>query len=215
MNLQTLKNLLERKSQQLNLFSAKDSELLGEKHFPDALAVLNFWKLEDGMEVLDLGSGGGIPALPLAVSCPNANFTLSDARRKKMDAMYDIAKHELDLPNVRIISGRFEEIAHLPDFREKFDMVTARAVAPLPVLIEYAAGFLKTGGVLYAWKGPGYEEELAAAKNALIALHMKLQDKHEYTLPTGEDRVILAFKKTAATPKDFPRKDGVPKSKPL
>jgi 16S rRNA (guanine527-N7)-methyltransferase len=214
-NLQTLRSLLEKKSQQLNLFSAKDRELLEEKHFPDALAILDFWKLEGGMNVLDLGSGGGIPALPLAVSCPQAHFTLSDSRSKKMDAMYDIAKHELEIVNVVIISGRFEETAHLPDFREAYDITTARAVAPLPVLLEYAVGFLKTGGRLYAWKGPDYEAELAASKNAMQKLHMEFEGKHEYTLPTGEDRVILSFKKTAPTPKEFPRRDGVPKTKPL
>ena len=212
--LQKLVTILQQKSNELNLFSAGDREKLESKHIPDSLAVMDFWKPKDGVQVLDLGSGGGIPALPLAISYPKVNFTLSDARQKKMDAMYDI-KRELELENVTVVSGRFEELAHMPDFREKFDFVTARAVAPLPVLLEYAAGFLKPGGRLLAWKGPASENELLASKAARGQLYMDFVEAHQYELPTEGARSILIFEKSAKLPDQFPRRDGVPKAKPL
>jgi len=116
---------------------------------------------------------------------------------------------------VNIVSGRFEEIAHMPDFREQFDFVTARAVAPLPTLLEYAAGFLKPGGRLFAWKGRSSDKELVESKAARGQLGMDFVEAHKYELAGEGERYIMVFEKTSKLPEQFPRRDGVPKAKPL
>lgn len=203
--------VLQKKSTELNLFSAGDRLKLGEKHIPDALAVLDFW--EPGKRVADIGTGGGLPGLALAGERPDLEFTLVDSTAKKIEAIMDMAE-ELDLRNVQGLIGRFEELAHEKKWREQFDTVTARAVAELPVLLEYVAGFLKVGGKFYAWKAD-YAAELEASHAAQEILGLKFMRAHKYSLPSGEARAILEFKKMAPLSREYPRKNGVPKAKPL
>lgn len=204
--------VLQKKSAELNLFSAGDRLKLADKHIPDALAVLDFW--EPGKHVADIGTGGGLPGLALASARPDLDFTLVDSTAKKIEAVMDVAE-ELDLRNVQGLVGRFEELAHEKQWREQFDTVTARAVAELPVLLEYVAGFLKVGGKFYAWKQADYEAELASSAKAQQVLALKFVRAYEYSLPSGEARAILEFKKTASLPKSYPRENGLPKAKPL
>lgn len=144
---------------------------------------------------------------------PEVQFTLIDARAKKVKAVEEVAT-ELGLKNVDCVSGRFEELAR-EELRESFDVVTARAVAPLPVLLEYAAGFIQPGGVLLAWKSGNYGEELEASHKAQHVLNMQFQDGFHYSLADGEDRSILVFTKEAKLDDKYPRGDGKPKKKPL
>lgn len=201
-------------SARLNLFSKGDRELLGDKHIPDSLEFLKVTTPKAGMKILDLGTGGGLPGLVLAEALESCEFTLIDARNKKMEAVAAMAK-ELDLSNVHCTTGRFEVLAHEEEYREQFDLVVARAVAPLPVLLEYAVGFLKNGGSLYAWKGSHYQDELNDARTAMELLSFDLETEHEYQLPSGETRFLLQFKKTEPTPEKYPREDGKPKKSPL
>lgn len=207
----TLVEVLQKKSAELNLFSAGDRLKLADKHIPDALAVLDFW--EPGERVADIGTGGGLPGLALACERPDLEFTLVDSTAKKVEAIMDMAE-ELDLRNVQGLIGRFEDLAHERKWREQFDTVTARAVAELPVLLEYVAGFLKVGGKFYAWKAD-YMPELKASETAQEILGLEFMRAHEYTLPTGENRAILEFKKTASLSQEYPRENGLPKAKPL
>lgn len=209
-NLDKLERLLREKSEKINLFSATDRLKIAEKHFPDALEVLKLWS--EPKNVLDIGTGGGIPGLVLAVSRPETTFTLLDSTQKKLEVLNEIIK-EMDLKNCDTVLGRCEDLGQ--KMREEFDAVTARALAPLSVLLEYAVGFLKVGGILYAWKGANYKEELDLAKNAQKMLNCELIKTHEYELSEGEKRVILAFKKTKKTDNKYPRKVGIPSAKPL
>ncbi len=213
-SLQKLQQILEQTSQQLNLFSAGDRLKIGDKHLPDSVAVLDFWTPKEGSQVMDIGTGGGLPGLALAVSCPKTFFTLVDAREKKVRAVADMAD-ALGLPNVQALVGRFEELARDKAYREQFDNVTARAVASLPLLLEYAAGFIKVGGSLYAWKGPDYETELKAAKIAQAELGLVYKESFAYELPGAEARVILRFEKMKKLHPAYPRRVGVPSAKPL
>lgn len=209
-----LANLLQLKSNELNLFSAADREKLESKHFPDAQVVLDYWHVEDGDSVLDIGTGGGIPGLVLAVEKPEVRFVLLDSTKKKLDAVKDVAD-ELGLENVEVAWGRCEALAHEGGFREKFDVVTARALAPLPVLLEYAAGFLKEGGVFYAWKSSDYLDELKDSEIAQETLGMTFEDAYEYELPGGEPRSLLKFIKVGRLNAKYPRKVGMPSKSPL
>lgn len=213
-NLNSLQTVLLQTSQALNLFSAGDRLKIGDKHIPDSVAVLDFWKIKNGARVLDIGTGGGLPGLALAVSVPELSFTLMDAREKKIHAVQSMAD-ELGLTNVKTVSGRLEELAHKTKFREQFDIVTARALAPLQTLLEYASGFVKPGGFFYSWKGPEYPEELTSSENAQRHLGLLYKDIHRYTLPTGEERFILRFEKVKALEAQYPRKIGVPSERPL
>ncbi len=207
-------DVLQKKSEELNLFSAGDRLKIADKHIPDALAVLDYWK-EDGVEtVADIGTGGGIPGLVLAVARPTMKFTLMDATAKKLEAIEEMAE-ELDLKNVHTLVGRFEELAHHKNYRECFDAVTARAVADLPVLLEYAAGFLKPEAYFFAWKQADYAAELESSETAQSLLGLEFTGAYEYTLPTGEARSILAFKKIKPLINAYPRRNGMPKNKPL
>lgn len=210
----SLREVLLQKSGELNLFSAGDRLKLEEKHLPDARAVLDFWKSEAGMRVADLGTGGGLPGLALAEACPELQFTLMDATAKKVEAVKEVAA-TLGFKNVTGVSGRFEELAHEAAYRQYFDVVMARAVAELPVLLEYVVGFLKVGGKFYAWKAADYEGELESSLKAQHVLGLEFVRAHPYTLPSGEERIILEFEKKMAVSEDYPRKNGVPKNKPL
>lgn len=207
-----LSQLLKSKSEELNLFSSGDREKIESKHLPDSLAVLEFWDAHG--HVLDMGTGGGLPGLALAEACPDAGFSLLDSRQKKIDAVEEIAELA-GLENVHTVCGRIEELAHDDDYREAYDFVTARALAPLPVLLEYAAGFLIEDGQLFAWKQAEYEEELVSSEKAQETLNLHFEASYGYTLPSGEERSILVFRKTGELSSKYPRAVGVPKKRPL
>lgn len=212
--LKTLAQLLKQKSQSLNLFSAQDREKLEGKHFSDALEFFKVVAIQPGMKCADIGTGGGIPGLVLGAVEPELDVTLIDSTKKKLQALEEILS-EFPCPNLHTLWGRFEDLAHQKKYREQFDLVTARAVASLPTLLEYASGFLKTGGTFVAWKNFDFEAELKASKHAQKILKLKLILSHPYKLPEGEERVLLVFQKEGSLDKLYPRGSGIPSKKPL
>ncbi|KKR25723.1 MAG: 16S rRNA methyltransferase, partial [Candidatus Peregrinibacteria bacterium GW2011_GWE2_39_6] len=142
---------IEKWNQKLNLVSYKDLNELTIKHLQDSLSLLEIFHLEEGQRILDLGSGGGFPGIPLAIMSPEAEFILLDSIGKKMTALKKISQ-ELDLKNVTTLVGRAETLGHDPEYRESFGLVVARAVAPLPILLEYAAPFVCINGLFVAYK---------------------------------------------------------------
>ncbi len=170
---------------------------------------------EQPVKLLDLGTGGGFPLLPLSIVLPEAKCVGVDAVKKKVEAVKRIAA-QMKLQNVELVCGRIETIAHQPDFRGAFDVVTARAVAPISVLLEYMIPLLKVHGRCVLWKSKHIAEEMRASVTATKALRAKLIENHTYTLP-GDwgERTLLVFEKTGPTPDEYPREVGVPKHKPL
>jgi len=165
--------------------------------------------------LLDLGTGGGFPLLPLAICLQEASLTGLDATRKKADAVERIAER-LRLPNVRILCGRAEELGRDSAHRGHYDVVTVRAVAPISIALEYAAPFAKTGGRVVLWKSLRIETELQESLLARAELSCHLTDKHEYELPGGFGRrQLLVFEKTFATDGKYPRGIGIPKKHSL
>lgn len=205
---------LQKYSAQLNLFSVGDRLKLADKHIPDSLALLDFWQPHDGDSVADIGTGGGLPGLALAEARADVAFTLIDSTGKKIEAIESMVR-ELDMKNVVTLLGRFEDLAHEPPYREQFDCVTARAVAELPTLLEYASGFLKVGGKFYAWKSADYLAELETSTKAQNILGLEFVHVHKYSLPSGENRCILEFGKTKRLSEKYPRRVSLPKLKPL
>ncbi|MGE5380356.1 MAG: 16S rRNA (guanine(527)-N(7))-methyltransferase RsmG, partial [Methylocystaceae bacterium] len=204
-------DLLYEKNQQINLVSRQLSRADLDYHWQDAMAGLNW--IMAGQSCLDVGSGGGFPALPLAIAKPQSKFVLIEAEQKKVFWLEE-ARQEMKLVNVEIIRGRAETLARDGNLREKFDIVTARAVAELRVLLEYTLPFVKVGGKLIAWKGPAAAEELAAARIALSELKGRLKQQMNYEVDK-EKRCLLIIEKMATTPQKYPRMEGTPKKRPL
>ena len=167
------------------------------------------------LSIIDVGVGGGFPLLPLAILFPEIKFTGLDATGKKVDAVRRIAD-KMELKNVQLITGRAEEVGRDEKYREKFDVVLGRAVAPLSVLLEYMSPFVSVKGRMLCWKSMNIEDELTDSINARIKLNAQLVDKVEYELPEEwGHRQILVFEKTGVLSEEFPRGVGVAKKEPL
>jgi 16S rRNA (guanine527-N7)-methyltransferase len=175
----------------------------------DSLAVLKFVQL--GGRVLDIGPGGGLPGLVLAIALANATFTLVDSSQKACKFLSQM-KVTLNLDNVEILHSRAEDYGR--NHREEFDFVISRAVAELPILAEYVAAPMKCGGEAILWKGPSWQEELTAAGTALGCLHLHFEHAFTYSI-MDRTRVLVVLRKTQPTPYKFPRKAGLPEKKPL
>lgn len=204
-------DLLYSKNQQINLVSRQLSRADLDYHWQDALAGQNL--IKPGKTCLDIGSGGGFPALPLAIANPQTQFVLLEAEQKKVKWLLE-AKQEMELLNVEIIRGRAETLARDAKLRERFEIVTARAVAELRVLLEYSLPFVRVGGVLIAWKGPALDDELALAEEALKELKGRVKERLSYTI-NDEARCLLVIEKNATLAAKYPRPEGTPRKRPL
>jgi 16S rRNA (guanine527-N7)-methyltransferase len=164
--------------------------------------------------VMDLGSGCGFPGAAISAAFPSWEVTLMDATAKKIQALGQCAQNAGMYAGV--LNGRAEDLGHDPSLRESWDLVTARAVADLPVLLEYALPFLKVGGFLVDWVTEEQIKTVDKSENALAILGGKIADRQEYTLP-GLDapRWLLAVEKVGKTPPKYPRLPGLPSKHPL
>jgi len=188
-----LAKLIEHKAKIINITAIRDYDSIWKKHIHDSLEISEIKLLNKlllkGVSVLDLGSGGGIPGLPLAIDYSKSNFTLLDARRKKIDVINEFVNH-LGLSNVKTVWGRAEEQTQL---FSSFDIVVSRAVAYLPTLIMLSLPSLKKDGLLVFWKSNNPTEI-----KSVNSEEVELIEKHEYTLEDNfavMDRVILVYKK--------------------
>lgn len=208
-------DLLEAQNKTLNLISYKTREELEVKHWDDSLALLEVLELEPGQRVMDLGTGGGFPGIPLALQCPGAEFVLVDSVGKKVKAVQTMVK-DLKLRNVTALNARFEELGRDPEYRECFGLVTARAVAALPTLLEYAAPFVCVHGMFVAYKSRDYLEELEASKKAQSVLGLEFDGAVDYELDGGMgSRSLLIFRKMRALNAAYPRRVGVAGKRPI
>lgn len=197
----------------LNLTAARAAATVWRVHVCDALALLPIIHRHTARTLLDVGTGGGLPGLPLACVLPDLQVTLLDATRKKVAALERIAA-QLSLANVTTICGRAETVAHDPAQRERYDLVTARAVAALPVVVEYAAAFVRPGGTCWFFKSDA--AECAAAANAAATCGLCDPTIHTYRLPgDASERVLIGYRKTTGTPANLPRSPGRARQHPL
>ncbi len=168
----------------VNLISRNDEKFLWEKHIFDSLSIENFFEKygSDYKTLLDIGTGGGFPSVPVALVYPELEVWALDSIRKKINAIENI-KSALKIENLYTICDRAENI------KEKFDIITSRAVAPLKVIAGYAAPHLNNNGYFIAYKSRRIEEEIAEASRVLEKLHLKITDIIEYNLPLEENYV--------------------------
>ena len=208
--------LLLDENTRLNLTGTRTADELWPRHICDSLALLPLIGEWQPQRVLDLGTGGGLPGLPLACVCPEIQVTLLDSTQKKLAALGRIIA-ALELANVRCLWGRAELLAHEPAEREKYDAVIARALGPLRVSLEYAAGFVKPGGAAWFYLSErGAAEELEPATNAANRCRLTLRETRVYTLPDPHGtRVFAVYHKDRPLLPSLPRRSGNIRIKPL
>jgi 16S rRNA (guanine527-N7)-methyltransferase len=206
--------LLAEANTRMNLTRIVDKEQARVAHVGDALTLLPFVPPAQGqLRIVDVGSGGGVPGIPLAVALPECQITLVEATQKKAVFLQSCAK-ELGLSNVTVLAKRAEEVAS-GAMRESHDVVTARAVGELAFLVEWGIPLLKKGGKLLAMKGAKAQEEIVGADRAIKLLNASAAVVHPVELPGAEHHVIVEITKMGRTDARYPRAATVAKGKPL
>lgn len=206
--------MVVRSNAHVNLTAITDAKEFAIKHIVDSLMLTQFLAPSRKKRLLDVGTGAGLPTIPLAVVLPYNYFAAVDAQNKRYEFVRFACKN-LNINNISVSRYRAEEAAHLALYREKFEFVTARAVAPLNVLAEYCLGMVKMGGLFLAMKGANYQEELDAADNAIFQMGGRFEEVQTYTLPTGEERSIVIIKKVVPCRSSLPRRSAAIKKSPF
>ncbi len=205
-------NLLIDWNEKINLTAITEPHEIIIKHFIDSITSLKY--IPKNSKVLDIGTGAGFPGIPLKILDDN-KYVLVDSLNKRINFLNEVVK-ELSLENVELVHARAEEFARDKKRREKFNVVLARAVASLNVLLEYMLPMLEIGGICICMKGPQVEEELKNADKALNILGGKIEKVDTLILPeTNIERNIIVIKKVKNTPNTYPRKAGTPNKNPL
>jgi 16S rRNA (guanine527-N7)-methyltransferase len=202
-------------NKKFNLTAIRDQEGVRTKHFLDSFSCVLAWKKTPPDRMIDVGTGAGFPGLPLKVLYPSMRLTLVESVGKKANFCRHIVQ-KLALEGVDVIQGRAEELGQHPDHREKYDWAVARAVANLPVLAEYLLPLVLVGGTMLAQKGETAPAEVHAAEKAFQMLGGTVRQLIPVTLPgVVDERYLVLVDKIAATPQQYPRKQGIPTKRPL
>ncbi len=207
--------LLVEWNEKMNLTAITDHDEVYLKHFYDSVSAAFFLDFNQTLSLCDVGAGAGFPSIPLKICFPDIKVTIVDSLKKRITFLGELAK-ELELNDTFFFHDRAETFAKKEEFREQFDIVTARAVARMSVLSELCLPLVKRDGLFVALKAANAEEELAASEKAFKQLGGKLVDVHSFQLPIEEsERNIIIVEKVKKTPKKFPRKPGTPNKLPL
>ncbi|MCR8969837.1 16S rRNA (guanine(527)-N(7))-methyltransferase RsmG [Facklamia sp. 7083-14-GEN3] len=205
-------------NQKVNLTAITDKEEVYLKHFYDSLMPLWNLPLENyQLKMCDVGAGAGFPSLPIKIIHPEIDLTIIDSLNKRIQFLKDLSAN-LKLERVEFLHGRAEDVGQDPNYRGQFDLVTARAVAPLNVLAEYCLPLLKKGGKFIVLKGNHKQTniELKEAEKAIKVLGAKIEEVVQTNLPEDEgERTFLLVEKTLDTPNKYPRKAGKPSKQPI
>lgn len=207
--------LLVEWNQKINLTAIVEEQEVYLKHFYDSIAPILLSLIDNQpIVLLDVGAGAGFPSLPMKIIFPKIEIHILDSLNKRLVFLENLCQ-SLGLENVNLHHGRAEDFGQNAEFRGQFDLVTARAVARLNVLVELTIPFLKKDGQLIALKASQTAEELEEAKSAIALLGGKVNQAIDYTLPNQDSRFILVIDKKKETPKKYPRRAGLPNKKPL
>ncbi len=207
----TYAELLVEWNGKMNLTAITEPEEIEVKHFLDCLMLTKYFQLEYNQTVIDVGAGAGFPSVPLLIYKPDLCLTMMDAINKRLTFL-DTAVHALGL-EAQLIHERAEAAGQDENYREKFDLATARAVAPMNVLAEYCLPFVKVGGYFVALKGSN--DDTQSAISAIETLGGEVVDNISYKLNGTEPRSIVIVKKISQTPTQYPRKSKKISTKPL
>lgn len=198
-------------NEKMNLTGITEPDDIVIKHFVDSLMLLDYCDIPQGASVVDVGTGAGFPGIPLLIARNDIKLTLMDSLQKRLTFLDEVLRQtELTAETVH---GRAEELGNDEAFREKFDIATARAVAPLNILCEYCLPFVKVGGYFAALKGSN--DEIADADHAIAELGGELIRNTAYKLPNNDGRSIVIIKKISQTPTKYPRRSKKIQNSPL
>lgn len=207
--------LLVEWNEKMNLTAITDLEGVYLKHFYDSISASFYFDFTKVTTVCDVGAGAGFPSIPIKICFPHLEITIVDSLNKRITFLNHLA-NELKLSNMSFVHARAEEFGQNANYREQFDVVTARAVARLSVLSELCIPLAKEGGFFVALKAAAGAEEMKDATKAITTLGAKLKEEFAFHLPVEEsERSLYVFDKVKTTPKKYPRKPGVPNKTPI
>lgn len=202
-------------NEKMNLTAITDQEEVYLKHFYDSVTAAFYYDFDEGVHICDVGAGAGFPSIPLKICFPDLKVSIVDSLKKRISFLNHLAS-ELNLQDVNFYHDRAELFGKNPSFREKFDVVTARAVARMSVLSELCLPLVKVGGKMIAMKGSNFNEEMKEADRAIHTLGGEVRSDETFLLPEEEsERNIAIIEKVRKTPKKYPRKPGTPNKNPL
>ncbi len=201
-------------NENINLTAITDKDEVILKHFVDSITLIQSQKLGEGVSMIDIGAGAGFPSLPVKIARTDIKVTMLDSLNKRICFLEDVIS-SLGLKDIDAVHLRAEDGGRT-ELREAFDIATARAVANLAVLAEYALPFVKVGGYFLAMKGSAPEDEINAAKPAIKELGGKIESVMDISIDNGEiNHSIVIIKKILKTPSKYPRKAGKPVKEPI
>ena len=196
--------LLIEKNKVMNLTAITEFSDVVIKHFADSLSLVKVLNIGHSIKVIDIGTGAGFPGIPLKIVYPDIQIVLLDSLRKRVDFLNDCIQ-ELNITNALAVHARAEEMAHLPEHREKYDLCVSRAVASLPVLCEYSLPFVRVNGNF-----------IESSKNAFETLGAEVKELTTFTLSSDQfERTLIYIHKVRQISKKYPRKAGIPSKTPL
>lgn len=208
-------DMLKEWNKNVNLTSIVDDERIIKKHFLDSISIFNTKLIKDNISLVDVGTGAGFPGIPIKIINPTVKVTLIDSLKKRVNFLDEVIG-ELKLNDIDAVHGRCEDFANQKDYREQYDIATARAVASLPVLCEYCLPYVKIGGSFIAMKGPSVTEELDVSGNAVKVMGGELKEVIDTSI-YGEDlnHKLVIVKKKKLSPIKYPRKAGKIEKNPI
>ena len=203
--------LLLEWNEKMNLTAITEPEEVIKKHFVDSITIKKYIKEES--RLIDVGTGAGFPGIPLKIVDKSIKLTLLDSLNKRINFLNEVIK-KLNLKEVNTIHSRAEEYAK-NKVRESYDVAVSRAVADLPILLEYLMPYVKLNGICICMKGPKAQEELERSKKAINILGGKLEKVEKITIDEEMERNLIIIRKIKDTPNKYPRKAGVPTKNPI
>lgn len=212
-NFENFHNMMLEYNSKHNLTSITEIPEILYKHYLDSVLPYNL--LKNDSKVIDLGCGGGFPSIPLKIINKTLDFTAVDSVNKKTEFVNNV-KNTLNFDKFNVIHTRIEDLAFKSEFREQYDYVISRAVAPLNIILEYSAPFTKNNGYIICYKGSKYEEEINNANNALKQLNCKVVETKEFYIEEIDAyRYVIIIEKIGSIPTKYPRKQNKPRLQPL
>ena len=203
--------LLVEWNEKMNLTAITEPREIELKHFLDSLMLIKYYDLQNVSNAIDVGAGAGFPSMPILIYKPEIEFTLLDSLNKRLTFL-SVVNNELGL-DAKLVHSRAEVSGQEENYREKFDLAIARAVAPMNVLSEYCIPFVKEGGAFVALKGSN--DDVSEAGTSIEVLGGKLESNISYELGGTEPRTIAVVRKISQTPTQYPRKSKKISTKPL